>query len=394
MVLQAGLAGCCRGLGPAPTSPSAARSPAAATPALDELIGFFVNTLVLRTEVVGQPELQRAARAGARRQSCGLWACRSAVRAAGGGAQSGAVAVAASAVPGDAGVRGGARRRRARSAGACGAAAAGGDRERQVRSVARADRAAHGRGSAGRHRRRRWNMPATCSTLRRLRVLASGWCGCWGLWWRTAAVRSAGLRSWARPSATPSCAAGTTPRILRRTGLPAPARRRAMAKPVRRTPRRSCGGATLPELFAAQASRTPEAVAVLFEDRALSYAALEAHANRLAHHLQSRGVGPEDAGRAAGGAFAGDGGGAAGILKAGGAYLPLDPNYPRERLAFMLADAGCAWWCAGARLRRRAAAGWGLRHPCLMPVSERRARLHCGVTLRLWKICSLVIWPT
>ena len=105
-----GLRGCCRGLGPAPTSPSAARSPAAAMPALDELIGFFVNTLVLRTDTVGQPELQRAAGAGARRQPCGLWPCRSAVRAAGRGAQSGAVAVAASAVPGDAGVRGGARR--------------------------------------------------------------------------------------------------------------------------------------------------------------------------------------------------------------------------------------------------------------------------------------------
>ena len=59
--------------------------------------------------------------------------------------------------------------------------------------------------------------------------------------------------------------------------------------------RGGCGRrrATLPALFAAQAARTPEAAAVIFEDRVLSYAALEAHANRLAHHLQSLGVGPE-----------------------------------------------------------------------------------------------------
>src|SRR5204862_3306317 len=50
---------------------------------------------------------------------------------------------------------------------------------------------------------------------------------------------------------------------------------------------------TLPALFAAQAARTPDSIAVVFEDRALSYAALDAHANRLAHHLQSLGVGPE-----------------------------------------------------------------------------------------------------
>src|SRR6185312_6475008 len=83
---------------------------------------------------------------------------------------------------------------------------------------------------------------------------------------------------------------------------------------------------TLPELFAAQAARTPEAVALVCADRTLSYAALEAHANRLAHHLRGLGVGPETVvglclERSVEMVI-----GLLGILKAGGAYLPLDPH--------------------------------------------------------------------
>ena len=103
----------------------------------------------------------------------------------------------------------------------------------------------------------------------------------------------------------------------------------------------SVPAATLPALFAAQAARTPDAVAVVFEDRTLTYAALDAHANRLAHHLQSLGVGPETMVGLCVERSPEMVVGLLGILKAGGAYLPLDPNYPRERLAFMLADAGC-----------------------------------------------------
>jgi amino acid adenylation domain-containing protein len=95
----------------------------------------------------------------------------------------------------------------------------------------------------------------------------------------------------------------------------------------------------LHELFAAQAARTPDAVAVTYEDQALSYGELEARANQLAHHLRRRGVGPETvvgvcAERSLEMVI-----GLLGILKAGGAYLPLDPGYPAERLAYMLADA-------------------------------------------------------
>ena len=111
--------------------------------------------------------------------------------------------------------------------------------------------------------------------------------------------------------------------------------------------------ATLPELLAAQAVRTPDAVAVVFGERRLSYAALQAHANRLAHHLRRLGVGPETVvglcvERSVEMVI-----GLVGILKAGGAYLPLDPDYPAERLAFMLADAGAAVLVTQAALQER-----------------------------------------
>ena len=98
--------------------------------------------------------------------------------------------------------------------------------------------------------------------------------------------------------------------------------------------------ATLPELFAAQVARTPEAVAVVFEDQRLTYGELDARANQLAHHLRALGVGPEVVVGLCVERSPEMVVGLLGILKAGGAYLPLDPDYPRERLAFMLADAG------------------------------------------------------
>ena len=97
--------------------------------------------------------------------------------------------------------------------------------------------------------------------------------------------------------------------------------------------------ASVPELFAAQALRRPEAVAVVFEDEELSYGALDARANQLAHHLRGLGVGPEVVVGLCVERSLEMVVGLLGILKAGGAYLPLDPDYPGERLAFMLADA-------------------------------------------------------
>ena len=98
-------------------------------------------------------------------------------------------------------------------------------------------------------------------------------------------------------------------------------------------------GATLGGMFEAQVARTPEAVALEFEDERLTYAELEARANRLAHRLRGLGVGPGSlvavcAERSVELVVA-----LLGVVKAGGAYVPLDPDYPPDRLAFMLADA-------------------------------------------------------
>jgi len=101
---------------------------------------------------------------------------------------------------------------------------------------------------------------------------------------------------------------------------------------------RALAAATLPQLFAAQAAATPDAVAVVFADEQLSYGELEARANQLAHHLRALGVGAESVvgvclERSLELVVA-----LIGILKAGGAYLPLDPEYPAERLHYMMAD--------------------------------------------------------
>src|SRR5207248_1834501 len=110
----------------------------------------------------------------------------------------------------------------------------------------------------------------------------------------------------------------------------------------------------LHELFAAQAARTPDAPAVICEDRTLSYGALERRANRLAHHLRARGVGPDVVVGLSMTRSPEMVVGVLGILKAGGAYLPLDPAYRILQFASISFDAA-VWdllmaWRAGAAL--------------------------------------------
>ncbi len=110
---------------------------------------------------------------------------------------------------------------------------------------------------------------------------------------------------------------------------------------------------TLPELFAAQVARAPDATAVVLGEENLTYGALDARANQLAHHLRGLGVGPEVVVGLCVERSLEMMVGLIGILKAGGAYLPLDPDYPSERLAFMLEDAGARVLVTQSALRER-----------------------------------------
>ncbi|MEH1767282.1 MAG: amino acid adenylation domain-containing protein [Nostoc sp.] len=101
------------------------------------------------------------------------------------------------------------------------------------------------------------------------------------------------------------------------------------------------------QLFEAQVERTPDAIAVVFEDQQLTYGELNQRANQLAHYLRSLGVKPEvlvgicveRSSKTLPEASLHMIIGLLGILKAGGAYVPLDPAYPPSRLAFMLSDS-------------------------------------------------------
>lgn len=93
------------------------------------------------------------------------------------------------------------------------------------------------------------------------------------------------------------------------------------------------------QLFEEQVERTPDGVAVVFDDQELTYQELNRRANRLAHHLRQLGVRPETLVAICAERSVEMIVGLLAILKAGGAYVPLDPAYPKHRLAFMFEDS-------------------------------------------------------
>ena len=95
---------------------------------------------------------------------------------------------------------------------------------------------------------------------------------------------------------------------------------------------------TVVELFEEQVTKTPEHIAVIFEEEALTYKALNMRANALAHKLRALGIGPDDYIALVTERSIEMIVGIYGIIKAGGAYVPIEPTYPSERIQYMLED--------------------------------------------------------
>src|SRR5690606_15723512 len=93
------------------------------------------------------------------------------------------------------------------------------------------------------------------------------------------------------------------------------------------------------ELFEEQAERTPDNIAITYEDKQLTYRELNEKSNQLAHVLRDKGVKPDDivgllVERSVEMIIA-----ILGVLKAGGAYMPIDPHYPTDRIKYMMEDS-------------------------------------------------------
>ena len=95
---------------------------------------------------------------------------------------------------------------------------------------------------------------------------------------------------------------------------------------------------TVVELFEEQVKKTPDNIALVFEDKKLTYSEFNAKANSLAHKLRKIGVKPDDFVAVVADKSIEVIAGIFGILKSGGAYVPVDPKYPAERISFMLED--------------------------------------------------------
>lgn len=104
------------------------------------------------------------------------------------------------------------------------------------------------------------------------------------------------------------------------------------------------------QLFEAQVARTPDAEAVVFQSTSLTYRALDARANQIANTLISKGVKPGDFVAVCVKRSTELVAALLGVMKAGAAYVPMDPSYPRDRLAIMLEDSGAALVVTGATL--------------------------------------------
>ncbi|WP_394827252.1 amino acid adenylation domain-containing protein [Pendulispora albinea] len=129
--------------------------------------------------------------------------------------------------------------------------------------------------------------------------------------------------------------------------------RRSLAK-RNATERDYAGDRLVHELFEAHAAAKPDDVALIFDERSLRYRELNERANQVAHALRRAGVGPDVLVAIAMERSVEMVVGLLGVLKAGGAYVPIDPEYPADRIAFMLEDAGAevllSQWPVASRL--------------------------------------------
>ncbi|HEY7769508.1 amino acid adenylation domain-containing protein, partial [Longimicrobium sp.] len=128
-------------------------------------------------------------------------------------------------------------------------------------------------------------------------------------------------------------------RSVARLELMSPAERARVLEDWNATDLPAPDGVCVHELFERRAEETPEAIAVVSESGSLTYAELNARANRLAHRLRAGGVGPDTRVAICAERTLELVAGLLAVLKAGGAYVPLDPAYPEERLRWLLEDS-------------------------------------------------------